>query len=79
MIQVIVRTNTTKKTVTVEANTTPSTIFSDLKINPADAVINLNGTRLSAVDLQATMTDLGIKDGDTCSLNSIVKLDGANI
>ena len=77
MIQVLVKTNTGRKTKSVDITSTPAEVFSELEISTASSMINLNGTILSATDLNATFEDLGIKDGDTCNLNSIVKADGA--
>lgn len=78
MIAVQVRTNTTRKTRNVDITSTPAQVFSDLEISPAGAMINLNGTILSATDLNSTFEALGVTDGTTCNLNSIVKMDGAN-
>lgn len=79
MIQVIIKTNTTRKSCNVDVNSTPASVFEANQITPQGAMINLNGTILSAVDLQAPFSALGIADGATCNLNSIVKLDGANL
>lgn len=79
MIRVIVKSNTDRATVTVEANDTPNIAFAAADINPASSVCNLNGTILSATDLNSTFEQLGIADGTSCNLNAIVKADGAYI
>lgn len=77
MIQVQVRTNTTRKTRNVDVNSTPASVFDELEISPAGSMINLNGTILTATDMQSTFAALGVTDGSTVNLNSIVKADGA--
>lgn len=79
MIQVTIKTNTTRKVCNVDASSTPASVFEANQITPQGAMINLNGIILSATDLQATFSALGIADGATCTLSSIVKLDGANL
>lgn len=77
MIQVNVRTNTARKTKNTDLNSTPAQVLGDLDIGTAGAMINLDGTILSAVDLNSTFEALGVQDGSTINLNSIVKADGA--
>ena len=77
MIQVNVRTNTARKTKNTDLSSTPAQVLGDLDIGTAGAMINLDGTILSAVDLNSTFEALGVQDGSTINLNSIVKADGA--
>ena len=78
MIQVSVKTNTTRKTVTAETTDTPAKIFADLGIDISSSKVNLNGVQLSVADMNAPFANLGVTDGASVSLNSIVKADGAN-
>lgn len=78
MIRVIVKTNTTRREVTASVNNTPKSVFDDMGVSTAGAVANLNGTTLNATDLNSTFEALGVQDGSTVNLNSIVKADGAN-
>lgn len=77
MIQVRVKTSTTRKTVNTELNSTPSEIFRDLGVSTSGAHMNLNGTILTATDINSTFEQLGVADGAIVDLNSIVKADGA--
>lgn len=79
MIRVTVKSNTDRATVTVEATDTPNAAFAAADVNPASSVCNLNGTILSATDLNSSFEQLGVSDGTTCNLNAIVKADGAYI
>ena len=78
MISVQVKTNTTRKTRNVDVNSTPASVFADLEINPAGAMVNLNGSILSTTEMQTSFADLGVEDGSIVNLNSIIKADGAN-
>lgn len=77
MIKVLVKTNTTRKEVTAETTSTPKAVFNEMGVSVSGAVVNLNGTILSATDLNSTFAALGVTDGTTINLNSIVKADGA--
>ncbi len=77
MIKVLVKTNTTRKEVTAEITSTPKAVFSEMGVSVSGAVVNLNGTILSATDLNSNFAALGVADGTTINLNSIVKADGA--
>ena len=78
MISVCVKTSTGRNTVSVDVNSTPSQVFNNLGVSPAGAQVNLDGTILSAVDQQATFSQLGVADGRSVNLNAVVKADGAN-
>lgn len=77
MIQINIRTNTVRKTVTAERSNTPNEVFANNGLSTHGAMVNLNGTILSAVDLNATFEALGVANGSTNNLNAIVKADGA--
>jgi len=40
-------------------------------------MINLDGTILSAVDINSSFEALGVQDGSSVNLNCIIKADGA--
>lgn len=77
MIQVNVRTNTTRKTCNVEVTDTPKSVFDSVGVDVSRSMTNLNGVTLTATDLNSTFAALGVSDGTTANLNSIVKADGA--
>lgn len=77
MIKVYVKTNSIRKDVTTDVTATPASVFSDLGASTAGAAVNLNGTILTATDLNSSFEALGVADGSTVNLNSIVKADGA--
>lgn len=68
----------TRQEVTAEITSTPATVFNDLGISLAGASTNLNGTFLDARTINATFAELGVEDGATVYLNSVVKADGAS-
>lgn len=78
MIKVLVKTNTTRREVTADVTQTPGAVFNDMGVSVAGAVVNLNGTILTATDLNTPFETLGVQDGTSVNLNSIVKADGAN-
>lgn len=77
MIKVLVKTNTVRREVVTESTSTPNAVFSGMGVSVAGAVVNLNGTILTATDLNSTFAALGVTDGASVNLNSIVKADGA--
>lgn len=77
MIKVLVKTNTTRQEVITEVTKTPAQAFEEANAGVSGAMVNLNGTVLTATDLNSTFEALGVADGATVNLNSIVKADGA--
>lgn len=77
MIKVLVKTNVLRQEVVTETTTTPGKVFEDLGISLLGSMVNLNGTTLYGVDLNSSFESLGVTDGSTVSLNSIIKADGA--
>lgn len=77
MISVNVRTNTTRRTVSVDVTATPKQVFSSQNIDTSTSMVNLNGTILSGADFDKSFEALGVEDGTTANLNAIVKADGA--
>lgn len=78
MIKVLVKTNTARREIITEAESTPNEVFNDMGVSIAGSMVNLNGTPLSATDLNSSFSSLGATDGSSVNLNSIVKADGAN-
>ena len=78
MIRVQVKTNTARPVFTKEITDTPASVISEMGLDISGAQINLNGTILTATDLQSTFEALGVVDGTTVNLNSIVKGDGGD-
>ena len=77
MIKVLVKTNTMRQEVITEVTKTPAQVFEQADAGVAGAMVNLNGTVLTATDLHSTFEALGVADGATVNLNSIVMADGA--
>lgn len=77
MIKVLVKTNTTRQEIITETTDTPAIVFEKANAGVSGAMVNLNGTVLTATDLNSTFEALGVADGATVNLNSIVKADGA--
>lgn len=67
------------KSAIVEVTSTPREVFAEKGVAIDGTTINLSGTVLSASELDSSFEDLGIGDGDTISLNSIIKADGASL
>lgn len=78
MISVNVRTNSARKTVSVDITATPKSVFADLGIDTSTSMVNLDGAPLSGADFNKSFDELRVTDGSTVSLNAIVKADGAN-
>lgn len=78
MISVNVKSGTTRVTKNVDITSTPAEVFASAGVSPNNAHVNLNGTILSAIDQQATFSQLGVQDGARVDLNAVVKADGAN-
>jgi len=76
MIQVRVKTNTNRETYTKEITDTPSSVIQEAGLDISGAHLNIDGIILSATDLQSTFEQLGVEDGKTINLNSVVKGDG---
>lgn len=77
MISINVRTNTTRRTVSVDVTSTPRDVFNELGVDTSTSMVNLDGAILSAADFGKTFEELRVADGSTANLNAIVKADGA--
>ena len=77
MISINVRTNTTRRTVSIDVTSTPRDVFNELGVDTSTSMVNLDGAILSAADFGKTFEELRIADGSTANLNAIVKADGA--
>ena len=79
MIKVSVKTNTTRKELSVLPTTTPLEVFAQAGVNNVgNCSVNLNGRTLTKVELEETLENLGYKAGDEVALGAIVKADAAN-
>ena len=78
MIQVNVRTNSARKTVTTDVTNTPANIFAEAGLDVSNSKVNLSGLQLTVSDMNTSFERLGVKDGASVHLNAIVKADGAN-
>ena len=79
MIQIKIKTNTIRdRVVTAEVTSTVISVFESQGIDISGSMTNLNGMTLTATDLNSNFESLGVKDGDSIRLNSVVKADGAN-
>ena len=80
MIQVKIKTNTIRdRVVTAELNDSVISVFESQGIDVSGSMTNLNGMTLTATDLNSTFQTLGVNDGETVRLNSVVKADGAKV
>lgn len=77
MIQIRVQTNGVRETVIKDVTATPASVFNDLGVDISRSMVNLNGATLNAASVNKTFEELGVADGSTANLNSIVKADGA--
>jgi hypothetical protein len=76
-ITVNLNTNTIRPTVIKELDDTPFSVLEEFGISTKSNSINLDGVFLKTEDeLKQTFAQLGVKDGGTVNLNSIVKADG---
>lgn len=67
------------KTAIAEITSTPSEVLAEKGVDTAGTTVNLSGRILSSAELNATFEQLGVADGATVSLNSIIKADGASL
>ena len=77
MINVAVKTNTVRRTVSADITATPRSVFEDLGVDISTSMINLNGVMVDASNVNKSFEGLGVEDGTTAYLNAIVKADGA--
>lgn len=78
MVNVIIKTSTTRQSKVFEPTTTPSEVFQSCGLNSDGVSVRLDGSPLSNADLSKSLEELGVEDGSTATLTSIVKADGAN-
>lgn len=77
MIKVLVKTNTTRQEIIAEITDTPAQVFERANAGLSGSMVNLNGATLTLTDLHSPFENLGVEEGATINLNSIVKADGA--
>ena len=76
MIQIKIKTNTARTTYTKEITDTPSSLIQEAGLDIYGSQLNLNGTILTATDLNSPFESLGVQDGQSVNLNCVVKGDG---
>ena len=75
MVRVTVGTNTSRKNVIVDENTTLRKVLEDNQIDYSRANVNLDGASLNPGDMDKTFATLGITE--TCFLIASIKQDNA--
>jgi len=75
MIQVTVGTTTTKVKVLVEESKTPKQVLNDAEVDYSVATVHLDGSVLSAQDMNTSLADLGC--GETALLIAVIKQENA--
>ena len=75
MLRVTVGTNTSRKNVIVEGNTTLRKVLEDNEIDYSRANVNLDGASLNPGDMDKSFAELGITE--TCFLIASIKQDNA--
>lgn len=75
MIRVTVGTNTTRKNVIVEENTTLRKVLEDNNVDYSRANVNLDGASLNPGDMDKSFATLGITE--SCFLIASIKQDNA--
>jgi hypothetical protein len=75
MIQVTIGTNTNRKKVTVDPNSTIRKVLDDNNINYSVATLHMDGATLQPGDIDKTFADFGITE--SCYLIAVVKADNA--
>ena len=77
MINLTIGTNTERKSVIVEPNQTLKDVLAQNDINVNGCALHLNGSLIAGVDVDETLTDLGVVDGTKAMLIAVVKADSA--
>lgn len=75
MVQVKLSTNTQRKTITVDANTSIRNILEENDIDYSRTPIYIDGAPLQVGDMDKTLAECGI--ADRCMIAAIVKTDNA--
>lgn len=77
MVQVTVSTNTVRKTVIVDVNSTINDILDEAAVNVGNAALHLDGSIVGVDEWSDTLNDFGVEDESSVSLVAIVKADSA--
>ena len=77
MVKVFVKNNTSREEVITEVSATPLSVFNDQGIDISGSQVNLDGRVLTSDKFNQTFEQLGVADGATVYLTSVVKADGA--
>lgn len=74
MIQVIIGTNLSRKTITVDPSKTIKSVLEENDIDYSRGGVHLDGLAIAGADINKTFTDHNITE--RCILVSVVKADG---
>lgn len=77
MITINVSTTTVRRTVIKEITDTPASVFEELGVDTDNSMVTLDGGIVRGGDINKTFGELGLTDGGSTYLRSIVKADGA--
>ena len=77
MVQITLATNAARTQVLAETSTTLQKLINDNKIDTTGATIMLKGNVVSAFDLDRTLAQCGVNDGDSVIMNVAVKAAAA--
>ena len=77
MVNLTLGTNTEKKSVIVDVNTTLASALADNGVNTQGSALYLNGQMIAGADTESTLAQLGVADGSKAMLIAVVKSDCA--
>ena len=77
MVQITLATNAARKSVLAESTTTLQKLINDNGVDTTGATIMLKGNVVSAFDLDRTLAQCGVNDGDSVIMNVAVKAAAA--
>lgn len=75
MIEIKIITNTTRKTILTDTNTSIREVLENNNVNYANAPVYIDGAPLGIGDHDKTFTELGITE--KCMLTAVVKTENA--
>ena len=77
MVNLTIGTNTERKNVIVDVNTTLAQALSDNGVSTQGTALYLNSKMLAGCDVEATLNQLGVEDGSRAMLIAVVKSENA--
>lgn len=75
MIQVTVGTNTKREKILIDSSRSPKQAFAEKNIDYSTAMVNLDGSTLSAAEMNKSFDDLGITE--SAMLIAVTKVNNA--